>query len=183
VTDWPEHREACANCTGTPSLYTYGARGYCNRCYRIIRRIEIVQAWNRSRPETLKGVGKSGMIDTATGESTGLVTDVLTDEQFEIYRTEIIIQLKRRFSLLQHREEIRRCEVPVDALSLEYKFAELLRLVRRKADYPRNASYLNKHFNETERRVIFGLLEEIIEQDSWRGIEWWRVWERVYKRQ
>jgi hypothetical protein len=140
-----------------------------------------VQAWNRGRPETLKGVGKSGMIDAATGKSTGLITDILTDEQFEIYQAEIIRQLKSRLSLLHCREKIRRCEVPVDALTLEYKFAELLRLVRRKADYPRNASYLNKHFNETERRVICGLLEEIIEQDSWRGVEWSPVWERVYK--
>jgi hypothetical protein len=166
VTDWPDHQETCANCTGTPSLYTYGGRGYCNRCYRIIRRIEVVQAWNRRRPETLKGVAKSGMFDADTGESTGLIIDRLTDEEFEIYRAEIIRQLKVRLSLLHRREEIRRCEVPVDALALEYKFAELLRLVRRKADYPRNASYLNKHFNETERRIIFGLLEEIIEEKS-----------------
>jgi hypothetical protein len=181
VTDWPEHLEACASCTGTSSLYTYGARGYCNRCYRIIRRIETVQAWNRNRPETLNGIAKSGMFDADTGESTGLCTDLLTDEQFEIYRKEIIRQLKGRLTRLHRREEIRRHEMPVDALALEHKFGELLRLIRRKADYPRNASYLNKHFTEMERRVIVALLEEIIEQHSWRGIEWSRVWRRVYE--
>jgi hypothetical protein len=121
------------------------------------------------------------MIHAGTNESTGLCTDHLTDQQFEIYRHEILQQLKQRLRRLHHREEIRRHEIPVDALTLEYKFGELCRLVRPRAEYPRNASYLNKHFNEEERRIIFALLEEIIEQHYWRGIQWSGVWRRVYE--
>jgi hypothetical protein len=183
MSDWPEHIEACKNCTGEPSRYAHGARGYCNRCYRVIKHIEDVQAWNRSRRETLKRIPKDGMFDPAVGysKSTRLSTDSLTDQEFEIYRKEHIRQLKRRLGLLRYREEIRRHEVPVDAWSLEQKFAELLHLIRPKAECPRNASYLNRHFNETERRVIYALLEEIIEQAPWGGIEWGPVYDQISK--
>jgi hypothetical protein len=137
MSDWPAHVEACKNCTGEPSRYAYGAHGYCNRCYRIKKRIEDVRGWNRSCHAT------------RYSKSTRL-----TDEQFEICREEHIRELERRLDLFRDREEIRRHEVPVDALSLEQKFAELLHLIRRKAEYPCNASDLNAHFNEAERRVF-----------------------------
>jgi hypothetical protein len=181
VTDWPEHLDACANCTGLASAYSYGARGYCSRCYRVIRHIEEVEAWDRKRPETLKRIAKDGMFDPAVGyrQSTRLITDGFNETEFTRFQKRIIRQLKRRLGLLHHREEIRRGEVPVSALMLEHKFAELLHLVRTKADYPRNASYLNRHFNQAERRILYALLEEIIEQAPWRGIDWGPVFDRL----
>lgn len=183
MAEWPLDVEACRNCTGDSERYSYGARGYCNRCYRIIKRIEDVRAWNRSRPETLKGIAKDGLVDPDVGysRSTRLMTDSLTEVQFEIFREEHIRQLRRRLDLLRHRERIRRRDVPVDAGDLEQKFAELLHLVRRKANYPHNASYLGKHFNEEERRVLYALLEEIIEQAPWRGIEWSPIYKRIHR--
>jgi hypothetical protein len=182
MTDWPPDIEACKNCTGEPSRYSYGARGCCNRCYRLMKRIDEVRAWNRGYPATLKRIPKDGSFDPAVGysKSTRLITDGLTEEQFEICREEHIRQLGRRLELLRSQEEIRRHEVPVDAWSLEQKFAQLLRLIRRKAEYPHNASYLNMHFSESERRVIYALLEEIIEQAPWHGIDWSPVFERIY---
>ncbi|MGO8846642.1 MAG: hypothetical protein ACLQFI_15160 [Methylocella sp.] len=182
MSDWPQNVEVCKNCTGEPSRYAYGACGYCSRCYRLIRHIKDAQTWDRSRRETLKQIPKDGTVDLAVGysRSSQLMTDKLTDEQFEIWRGETISQLERRLSLLRHREEIRRCHVPVDALTLERKFAELLHLVRRKAEYPSNASYLNTHFNEKERRIIYALLEEIIEQTPWHGMDLSLILERIY---
>ena len=168
MSHWPRNIECCVNCTGDASSYTYGARGYCNRCYRILIHIAQVQAWDRTHRETLKG-------------STRLLTDIYADDEFEICRAEHIRQLTRRLTVLRHREEIRRHEVEVSPLDLEYQFAELLRLIRRKSQYPRNASYLNTHFNENERRVIYGLSEEIIEQAPWRGIQWYPIVNAVSK--
>jgi hypothetical protein len=102
------------------------------------------------------------------------------DREFARYQKRIIQQLKRRFNLLRYREEIRHRTVPVTPLMLELKFAEILRLIRPKAKYPQNASYLNRHFNEEERRVIYALLEEIIEQNHWHGIEWYPVYHKIY---
>lgn len=181
MADWPQGIEACTNCTGGPVRYSYGARGHCNRCYKLIKRMEAVQAWDRSNPATLKGIPKDGLFDPAVGygSSTRLTTDGLTNEQFEVFREDSICQIKQRLALLHHREEIRRHEVPVDALQLEEKFAQVLRLVRRRAGYPRNASYLNANFNEVERRVIYALLEEIVEQAPTRVISP-QIWRKIY---
>jgi hypothetical protein len=182
MADWRSDIEVCRNCTGGSVRYSYGARGYCGRCYRLIKRIEDVRAWKRSRPATLKRIPKDGSFDPAVGynKSTRLITDGFTDEQFEICREEYTRQLERRLELLRHQEEIRRHEVPVDAWTLERKFAQILRLIRPKAEYPLNASYLNMHFDEATRRVIYALLEEIIEHAPWRGVDWSQVCERVY---
>ncbi len=182
MSEWPRHVAACKSCTGEPTQYAYGARDYCSRCYRLIRHIEHARAWNTSRRETLKKLPKDGMFNPAVGysKSTRLMVDSWTPEQFEICRTETIRQLENRLTKLKYREQIRRHEMPVDALSLEEKFGELLRIIRRKAEYPRNASYLAQHFNEGERRIIYALLEEIIEQAPWKGIEWHQIFERIY---
>ena len=174
---WPSNVEACKNCKGEPSRQAYGARGYCNRCYGLIRHIECAQSWDRSQPETLKRIPKDGMFDPATGygNSNRLLTDGFTDEQFEACRSETVRQLKRRLALLRRREEIRRLEVPVDGLSLEEKFAELLHIVRRGAQYPTNASFLSAHFGDADRRVIYALLEEILEQAPWEGVDWSKI--------
>jgi hypothetical protein len=60
MSDRPAYVEACKNCTGEPSRYAYGARGYCNHCYRIIKYIEDVRDWNRSCHATLKRIPKDG---------------------------------------------------------------------------------------------------------------------------
>jgi hypothetical protein len=51
--------------------------------------------------------------------------------------------------------------LPVSALELEEKFAQVLRIVRgQKSKYPNNANDLARHFGDAERRVIYALLEE-----------------------
>jgi hypothetical protein len=163
---WPTHVHACANCTGRE--HAYGARGYCSRCYRLIKLLEDVKCWNLTNRKTLRRIPKSGTRPLLPGRE--LITDGYSAEQFETYRQNCIDKLKRRLDLFRRREEIRRLEVPVSGLDLEYKFAELLRLVRPRADYPRIATYLAHHFDGTQRRVIYALLEEIVEQTPWRGI-------------
>jgi hypothetical protein len=132
----------------------------------------------------MKRLPKDGMIDPTveTYHTTGrFLTDSLTDEEFEICRNEHVRLLKRRLALLRRREEIRRYEISVTPLDLEHKFAELLRLGRPKARYPQNASHINRHFNEQERRVIYALVEGVIEQARWRGISWSPIFERIRK--
>jgi hypothetical protein len=81
--------------------------------------------------------------------------------------------------LLRRREEIRRYDLPIDPMDLEDKFRELQRLVRLKTEYPRKASYLKQHFDETQRRVLCSLLEEIIELVPWRGIGHGKIFARI----
>jgi hypothetical protein len=111
MTDWPKHLEACANCSGTSSLYAYGGHGYCTRCYRLIKHIQIAQAWNRSDRDTLKRIGKNGTIDLATGKSLGLSTDTLTDEQFEITGQKLFDSLKKDlcYTIVEKKSAVLKC--------------------------------------------------------------------------
>jgi hypothetical protein len=172
MSDWPSYVEACKNCTGEPSRYAHGSGEYCNRCYRLRKHIKDVQGWDRNRRETLKRIPKHGMYDPAVGyrDSTALINDDDTDEQFEICRKKNIRQLRERLALLHHREAIRRREVSVTGGDLEDKFRELLHLIRRKVSYPNYGTYLSTQFDEQRRRVIYALLEEIIEQAPWQGV-------------
>jgi len=137
-----------------------------------MRRIKKVEAWDQRRPESLDRVPLNGMID-------GHITDRYTIAEFEAFRRAHVRQFTQRLERLRLREAVRRLEVPVDGLSLEEKFAQLLRLLRPRARYPMNASYLNQEFNEHERRVIYALLEGVIEQIPWRGINWYQVFNAV----
>jgi hypothetical protein len=171
MSDWPPHVDACKNCTGDPGRYAHGSGEYCNRCYRLLKHVKEVQGWDRSRRETLKRIPKNGIVGSA-----GLINDHDTDEQFEICRQKNINQLRARLAILRRREEIRRHEVEVTGLDLEQKFGEILRLIRpkavyqRKVSFPHYASYLADQFDEPHRRVIYSLLEEIIEQAPWQGV-------------
>jgi hypothetical protein len=146
------------NCTGDRSRYACGARGYCSRCYRVIKRIENIQAWNRSSRDALveavpePGSGEPAIIytgltlDTLTEEDKEFARKVrcgdlaeiasLTDAALKIHKRECICQLRSHLNVLRHREAIRRYEVRVTPLKLEQKFAELLRLVRPSTQYP-----------------------------------------------
>jgi len=176
---WPKGITACINCTGDADRYSYGANGLCGRCYELTRRIEQAESWDRQQPQTLKRVPLSGIIDPASLGSRGNITDHYTNADFEVFRRAHIRQFQRRLERLRLRESIRRHEISVDGLSLEGKFGQLLRLLRPGARYPMNASYLNQEFNEHERRVIYALLEEVIEQIPWRGVNWYEVLEAV----
>jgi hypothetical protein len=157
-----------------------------------LKYLQRVAAWDTSRPETLKGISDDGTV-IESRQRTGkryvkagrLATDALTPEQFERFRTEHVRQLEARLDLLRRREQIRRHEIPVSGLDVEDKFKQILgRLhgVRRQnlADYPQNANEVNDNFNDSQRRVLYALLEEIIEAPPQPIIDWARVWQRVY---
>jgi hypothetical protein len=166
MSQWPKGVEACSSCTGSADQYAHGSGRYCSRCYRLLARIKKAEAWDRTRPETLAGIPKNAMFPAGRpdGPLRGLETDNLSDEQFEKYRWSWIRQCKEHLNKLRSREEIRRYEFPVEGLDLEEKFRELLRLIRPKAIYPDNANCFNMHFDQKQKRILYALLEEVIEQ-------------------
>jgi len=173
--------EICKNCTCEQVRYPGGARGYCRRCYDLIRRIKTYRNWDRRDRRTLTRIPKAGWYDYDNKLRPRSEIENLSDSDFEIYRQGHIQQIADRLRLFRYREEVSRHEFPVDGLTLEEKFAELLRLIRRKAEYPRRASYLAQHFNEQQRRIIYALLEEVIAQAPWLGIDPSLLWGKIYK--
>jgi hypothetical protein len=102
-----------------------------------------------------------------------------TCQDFEIAKKELVRQVRQRMDYLREREGYRNGVMAVEPRTVEYKFAKLLGFLRPKAQYPRNASYIAKHFNAEERRVLFGLLDHLEEYMPWRGFEMLKVYERV----
>ena len=166
---WPERYEQCRNCDCPPEHRAYGGRGYCRLCYYLVRRIELAKNWNRARPETLRGIASGPVVDPVTRKAAGFLTDGFSDEEFENLRSEYIRQAKARMRYLRTREDFRSGAQSVDPLDIEYKFARLLHFLRPKAQYPRNASHIARHFNQEQRRVLYGLLDEIEEHMPWEG--------------
>ena len=165
---WPAKYDRCANCGCASERRAYGGRGHCQTCYCLVKRIEEICVWDRNRPETL------------SFPATGL-PDNLTDQEFEIARKEFVRQAKRRMGYLRVREEMRTGLRPVEPLDIEHKLGTLLHFVRPKAQSAQNASYIEKHFNEKERCILFGLLDDIEEHMRCRVFSLHDAYERLRK--
>jgi len=152
---WPIRHESCANCKCSAGYRPYGGRGYCSRCFYLVKLIEDVNAWNRTRSETLRRLDR-------------LVADNLSDDEFEIVRKDFVRQAKARLFCLHVRQMRRNGELAVEGLEIEHKLGKLLSFLRPKAEYPRHATHIGTHFGE-ERRVLYGLLDDIEEHVPWRG--------------
>jgi hypothetical protein len=188
MSDWPKGVEACQRCTGSAHRYRHGARGNCVRCNDILKYLRHVAAWDMRKPDTLKGISDDGMRVESNQKTTNrynkpgrLVTNSLTPEQFERFRAEHARQLEARLNLLRTREQIRRHEFPVSGLDIEDKLKQILGRMHRVrsqnlSDYPQNANEVNNNFGDRQRRVLYALLEEIIEAPPQPIIDWARVW-------
>jgi hypothetical protein len=131
----------------------------------LLKHIRDVRGWDRSRRDTLKRIPKNGTVG-----STGLINDNDSDEQFEVCRRKNIERLEARLALLRYREQVRRRELEVTGSALEDKFRDLLGLIRRGVSYPYYGDWLETQFSEAQRRIIYALLEGIIEQSPWQGV-------------
>lgn len=192
MSDWPKGVDGCLTCTGSADTYRHGARGHCTRCNDLLLYIRQVKAWDQSKPATLKHIPDGGGRVASNGRTgprfikTGLrMTDAYSAAQFEKVRAEYIRQLESRLALFRLRELIRRREFPVSGLDVEDKFKQLLGLMRGtrrrdRANYPHSASHISHHFNAAQRRILYALLEAIIELVPWRGVDWGLVGKHVY---
>ena len=50
---WSKKYDNCQNCH--TNRFKHVARGYCSRCYRLIRKLEKFDRWNSSDPASIKG--------------------------------------------------------------------------------------------------------------------------------
>ena len=156
---WPKRCESCTNCKCSFDRRPYGGNGYCSRCYRVVRAIKDAKAWDPARSETLR------WIDQGLAQS-------LSSVKFEtVMKKNYIRRSKGRLSHLRAREMMRSGATPVDPITIESKLARLLSFVRPKAKYPRNASYIAQHFNASERRVLYELLDDIEERVPWNRLK------------
>jgi hypothetical protein len=164
---WPKRVERCANCGCASDRRGYGGRGYCCRCYRLIRRIEEIKGWDQEYLENLK-------------RSHGF-----SDEEAKIWQEECVDQLEGRLAWLHGREE--RYQGNVEGIDIEYQLGRILRLVGQKADYPRHASVFDYNFSKEQLGLIYRMLDVIEESIPWEGprrgatILYGKVWEKIHE--
>jgi hypothetical protein len=166
MSKWPRNVGTCMTCTGSADRYAYGSGGNCRRCYVRLKRIKEAQGWDRNNQASLKGFPDSlrYLVQQPEPPRVALVPDEVNAAEFQAYQKSFVQRQRLQLNTLRRREEIRRLEIKVEPLDLEYKFAEVLHLLRPKAQYPKYASLLADQFDEAQRRLIYALLEEIIEQ-------------------
>jgi hypothetical protein len=132
----------------------------------LVKLIEDVNAWDRARPETLRGIDRG-------------VAKGLSKHEFQIVQRNFVRQAKQRLSYLRAREMMRSGAIPIAPLTVEGKLARLLSFVRPKAKYPRNATYIAHHFNAQERRILYELLDDIEEHVPWKGFDLIEAWKQI----
>lgn len=179
MVDWPSKCDQCKNCGCAPASRPYGARGYCRRCYYLMNLRRKVEGWDQRKRDTLKHIPRKGWVPEAGPRE--LVTDGLSDDEFEVVRREAVGQLNAELRWLRARQNDR-IGTP-SGHDIEVKLSRLLRILRPKSEYPKHASYISLNFNKKQLRIIFNLLDDIEERLPWNGLNWLRIWQRVSDRQ
>lgn len=162
---WARKHDSCCNC-GT-NRFPHIGRGYCRRCYRLIRKRERVQNWiyeDRSTWDELPYSVREGF----QGAS-----------EFERLRRGYVEQINERLALLGSWEDRRNGQL--SALDLEYE----LRLLASEAG-ARNGWYLHSHyanwlratFSSEQRQELYKLLNDIRQAKPWRGVDWYRIFRK-----
>lgn len=152
MSDWPKGTENCQSCEASADRLRHGGRGLCHRCYYLVRRLEAAEKWAFNRRASFGTFLPSAYADYFMN---------LSEPEFDAYKAAYVRRIRHALARLKTREERRRGNV--DALTLEYKFADILKLLKRKASAPRNASYLANHFGAEQRTVLYALLDDMID--------------------
>ncbi len=159
VNSWSRHHSACRNC-GT-GRHPHRGRGYCTRCYRLIRKIEQAEKWSLSDSATLPNWPWAYLIHD--------------EARFERIRQDYILQIKERLQFLQIREV--KLFNPIDGLSIEYELRSIARRagIRDHGIFHSTASVFDEQFDLDQKNILFRLLNRIQEGIPWNGIDYYRL--------
>ena len=158
-----KNRELCKNCYNPSGIRR---RGYCGRCYDLVKRIEAAKKWNRLRPTTLERL--PNIYDP---DSKQFFLNTFSNDEFEIFRDEYVRQAQSRLKQLSLRGERRQGKIPVNPFDIERQLVGILRLLRPKEKYTRDARFIELHFDQEQRRLLYDLLAEIEEAIPWTGFD------------
>lgn len=159
--NWSRQHATCRNCR--TERHAHRGRGYCTRCYPLIRKIEQAQRWNLADPTTLENCFWAGFI--------------YDEESFERVRQNYIQQITERLEFLRMREI--KLSNPVDGLDIEYGLRFLLTRagVRDSNILHGIASTFNEEFDSNQKAILFRCLNTIQESILWRGIDYYRLFD------
>ena len=157
---WSRKYDSCVNCK--TRRYSHRGRGYCTRCYGLIRKLENVSRWDLADVSTLKDYPRDFAF--------------FNEESFVKIKKGFEKQINDRLDFLKIREE-KFEEKLVDPLDIEYQLRHLAQCarVRNKNIFFGIAGYIQTEFLPEQRKVLYHLLNEIEEGISWRGIDYYEI--------
>lgn len=156
---WAKKTSSCRNC-GT-QRHPHRGKGFCSKCYGLGTRLERIQSWDLSRPETLVGYPREPSYRNT------LI--------FERVKEGVRIQVQERLETIRVREVMR--TVVNDPICIEYQLRRLAAYAgaKNKDILFGIAGYIGEKFNPEQQQALYGLLHRIEEDIPWTGINWYRV--------
>ncbi|MFH0989612.1 MAG: hypothetical protein V1799_06300 [bacterium] len=146
----------CKNCNSKNRRIQ--ANGYCSKCYRYVRLIELSKKWDINQPSTLKGYPNSSFLRNP--------------RFFHKIKERVPRQWQNRLDWLRTRGII--LENNIEGINLEYAFTRIADLVgvSNKNLFFGLASYFNSRFPPDDRKEIYRLLDKIEQSVPLKGINW-----------
>ncbi|MFA6973485.1 MAG: hypothetical protein WC238_01950 [Parcubacteria group bacterium] len=149
----------CENCES--DRFEIKARGLCKRCYPLVRKIETINKWRFSKPETLKYYPKESL--------------VYNEKDFKKIKSGFLEQFKDRLVHFKTIEIILNGEIHgKNIIPLFQRISKLSG--NRNSDFLWHQEDLFDHnFTPEQNKIIYKILNEIVESISWKGIDWYRI--------
>ena len=156
---WSKNHKRCVNC-GT-ARRRHAGRGYCTRCYFLVRKLHAVEMWNLAEPTTLSDYPRDPLFHNPT--------------YLNRLRKGSIAQISERLNVLRDKEEM--LSRAISGLEIEY---QLRRLAKRAGARDPHlhfgvGTFISQTFDSKRRRILFRLLLEIEESIPWGGINLYRL--------
>jgi hypothetical protein len=166
---WSHEHAKCQNCGS--ERFPHKGKGYCQRCYPLVKKIEKVDCWDLSNPQSLKGFNQS-VLTHLTYHPDGNYKRKLFRKIKDGYKS----QTKERLDFFRHREEALTDQVW--GLQIEVEFKRIASKCGIK-DYRKlfygSGSVIDAMFDTEQKKYLFTLLNKIQENIRWDGINWGRI--------
>lgn len=161
VKNWSNKYDKCQNC-GTVR-FNHIAKGYCKRCYALIKQLEQVNCWDLSSPQTLKRYPRNVIFHR--------------QDVFKKIKKGYVLQIKKRLVFLKTKEES--LSEPVYGVDIEHQLQRIAKLcyVKNKRLFHGRANYIDHNFNKKQKKILYKLLNEI-EENIPRKINWSKIFQK-----
>jgi hypothetical protein len=138
---------ACINCSTI--RYEHKARGYCSRCYTIVRKKELAKLWNLSESESLANCP----IDV----------NCFSLDRFAKFQSLFIKELDDQLQCLKVKEK--KLSGPINGIDIEMQLTHIVSRVkiRNKHLFYHTANSFDHQFDMKQKEIIYKMFNEIIE--------------------
>ncbi len=159
---WSAKYKECKNCRTT--RHPHIAKGFCKRCYPVQLRLQQLQRWDPSKPQSfLKDIPPS-------------LRYLITTQNLDGFKSDAEKIIKSRLNDLRMRED--KLKGMVTGIDIEHQLKNIARMIvpdrynKRNKLYHGVASIIDQNFNGEQKKLIYSLLDKIDEGLPWKGIRY-----------